>query len=104
MSSREEREALRAAEAERPHWIRPDGSVDLTAWREEKAARAAGGWGVWHMECAGCSRRWVAVAPLSMRFPAECPGCGNMSGEAYTPGPPCAPCSARCDDGHQEPP
>lgn len=68
--------------AERPHWIRPDGAVDLAAWREEVAAREAGGWGVWLVRCSGCSRRWVAVAPLSMRFPVECPGCGAMRGEA----------------------
>lgn len=87
---------MSAREAERPHWVRPDGSVDLAAWRDEVAARRSGGWGVWHMHCPRCARVWVAVAPLcAAEHPMECPGCGRMAGEPYTPEP-CASTEARC--------
>lgn len=75
-------------EAERPHWVRPDGAVSLAAWRDEVAARASGGWGVWHMRCRACPRRWVAVAPLCAgERPMGCPGCGAMEGVPEEPPP-----------------
>ena len=37
-------------------------------------------WMVLSMECAGCGRRWVAVAPIPSSADAECPGCHEMRG------------------------
>jgi hypothetical protein len=87
MSVYEEAEAaVRAArevgnDQELPHWINRDGSVNLSAWRDEVAARASGGWGVWYMRCWACSHPWVAVAPICAgEHPMECPACGRMEG------------------------
>jgi hypothetical protein len=36
------------------------------------------------MVCRTCHERWIAVYPIGVRLPVECPRCREMAGEPVT--------------------